>query len=34
MESAEDGGFFVRSGPGTVKLEPESAGKYVETRFG
>ena len=33
MESVEDGDFFVRSGPGTVKLPPESAGKYVETRF-
>ena len=29
-----EGDFFVRSGPGTVKLPPESAGKYVETRFG
>ena len=34
MESAEEGDFFVRSGPGTVKLPPESAGRYVETRFG
>ena len=33
MEGSKDGDFFVRSGPGTVKLEPESAGKYVETRF-
>ena len=34
MESAEEGDFFVRSGPGTVKLPPESAERYVETRFG
>ena len=34
MEGVVEGDFFVRSGPGTVKLPPESAGKYVETRFG
>ncbi|MCO4100267.1 MAG: ATP-binding protein [Gemmatimonas sp.] len=34
MESAPDGDFFVRSGPGTVKLPPESAWEYVKTRFG
>ena len=34
MESAPDGDFFVRSGPGTVKLPPESAREYVNTRFG
>ena len=33
MEAAADGDFFVRSGPGTVKLPPESARKYVRTRF-
>ena len=33
MESSQDGDFFVRSGPGTVKLPPESAERYVETRF-
>ena len=33
MESSKDGDFFVRSGPGTVKLAPESAARYVETRF-
>ena len=33
-EASKDGDFFVRSGPGTVKLKPESAGRYVETRFG
>ena len=34
VESAPDGDFFVRSGPGTVKLAPESAREYVKTRFG
>ncbi len=34
MESNPDGDFFVRSGPGTVKLPPESAKEYVRTRFG
>jgi hypothetical protein len=33
VESAPDGDFFVRSGPGTVKLPPESAREYVKTRF-
>ena len=34
MEGVVEGDFFVRSGPGTVKLPPESADKYVATRFG
>ncbi len=34
LEKTPDGDFFVRSGPGTVKLTPESAERYVETRFG
>jgi type I restriction enzyme, R subunit len=34
MEEAEDGDFFVRSGPRTDKLRPESAAEYVRTRFG
>ncbi|MFQ5745091.1 MAG: RNA-binding domain-containing protein, partial [Acidobacteriota bacterium] len=34
MESAPDGDFFVRSGPGTVKLNPESTKEYIRTRFG
>jgi type I restriction enzyme, R subunit len=34
MEDTPEGDFFVRSGPGTVKLPPDSARKYVETRFG
>ncbi len=33
MEKEAEGDFFVRSGPGTVKLTPESAEKYAETRF-
>jgi type I restriction enzyme M protein len=32
-EKHQDGDFFVRSGPGTVKLSPESAQKYIQTRF-
>jgi type I restriction enzyme R subunit len=34
MESAVGGDSFVRSGPGTVKLPPESGKEYVRTRFG
>ena len=33
LESAPAGDFFVRSGPGTVKLPPESAREYIRTRF-
>jgi type I restriction enzyme, R subunit len=33
MEAVPDGDFFVRSGPGTVKLPPESAKEYIRTRF-
>jgi type I restriction enzyme, R subunit len=33
LETQPDGDFFVRSGPGTVKLPPESAREYVRTRF-
>lgn len=33
MESSSDGDFFVRSGPGTVKLPKESASEYIRTRF-
>ncbi len=33
METAAEGDFFVRSGPGTVKLPPESAERYIQTRF-
>jgi type I restriction enzyme R subunit len=34
LEAAPNGDFFVRSGPGTVRLPPESAREYVATRFG
>ena len=34
LETSPEGDFFVRSGPGTVKLLPESANEYVRTRFG
>ncbi|MBV6522208.1 MAG: hypothetical protein MNPFHGCM_02354 [Gemmatimonadaceae bacterium] len=33
LEAASDGDFFVRSGPGTVKLPPESVSEYIRTRF-
>ena len=33
MESSPDGDFFVRSGPSTVKLPPESAREFIRTRF-
>ncbi len=34
LEAAPEGDFFVRSGPGTVKLPSESATEYIRTRFG
>jgi len=33
VEATPDGDFFVRSGPGTVKLPPDSAVQYIRTRF-
>ena len=33
MEAVPEGDFFVRSGPGTVKLSPDSAREYIRTRF-
>ena len=33
VEAAETEGFFVRSGPGTVRLSEEDAKEYVRTRF-
>ncbi|HEX7127477.1 MAG TPA: RNA-binding domain-containing protein, partial [Thermodesulfobacteriota bacterium] len=33
METAPEGDFYVRSGPGTVKLPPDSAREYIRTRF-
>ena len=34
IETAPDGDFYVRSGPGTVKLSPDDTKEYVRTRFG
>lgn len=34
IEAMPDGDFYVRSGPGTIKLGPESAREYIRTRFG
>jgi len=34
LEATPDGDFFVRSGPGTIKLAPDSAKEYIHTRFG
>ena len=33
MEATPAGDFFVRSGPGTVKLPTDSAQEYIRTRF-
>jgi len=33
MSASPDGDFFVRSGPGTVKLPSDSAEPYIRTRF-
>jgi predicted HTH transcriptional regulator len=33
LEGTPDGDFFVRSGPGTIKLPAESAREYVRTDF-
>lgn len=33
MEANPDGDFFVRNGPATIRLSPESAMEYVRTRF-
>ena len=33
VETVEGGDFFVRSGPGTVKLSPEDTREYIRTRF-
>ena len=34
LEKAAGGDFYARSGPGSVRLGEEDAGKYVATRFG
>ncbi len=33
MATTSAGDFYVRSGPGTVRLPPESAQEYIRTRF-
>jgi len=33
LEAMPEGDLFVRSGPGTVKLAPDSAREYIRTRF-
>ena len=33
IEAEEGGDFFVRSGPGTVKLSPDDTREYIRTRF-
>jgi hypothetical protein len=33
METSPDGDFYVRSGPGSVRLAPDSAEQYIQTRF-
>ena len=33
IESSPEGDFYVRSGPGSVRLSPDSAKEYVRTRF-
>jgi hypothetical protein len=33
MESSAEGDFYVRSGPGTVKLKPGDIVEYIRTRF-
>ncbi len=34
MEAVPEGDFYVRSGPGSVKLPLASAKEYIRTRFG
>jgi len=33
IETTPDGDFYVRSGPGTIKLGPDSANRYVTSRW-
>jgi len=33
MEAGADGDFYVRSGPGSVKLSDDSTKQYIRTRF-
>jgi predicted HTH transcriptional regulator len=32
-EGSSEGDFYVRSGPGTIRLTPEDAREYIRTRF-
>jgi len=32
-EESPEGDFYVRSGPGSIRLRPESAAEYIRTRF-
>ncbi|MBM3317951.1 MAG: ATP-binding protein, partial [Candidatus Eisenbacteria bacterium] len=32
-EASPDGDFYVRSGPGSVRLTPKSAAEFIRTRF-
>ncbi len=34
VEATPEGDFFVRSGPGTVKLSADNTREYIRTRFG
>ena len=33
METSPEGDFYVRSGPGSMRLAPDSAEQYIQTRF-
>jgi hypothetical protein len=33
MAEGDKGEFYVRSGPGSVRLAPESAEQYIQARF-
>ena len=33
VEKSEKGDFYVRSGPGSIRLSPEDTAAYVKTRF-
>jgi hypothetical protein len=33
MAEGDKGEFYVRSGPGSVRLAPESTAQYIQTRF-
>src|SRR5204862_2515926 len=33
MEAGPEGDFYVRSGPGSARLAPDSAREYIRTRF-